>query len=189
MSFEHIQQDGLSVPAREPLQGKVKPSQLPQGPHGRALCRWCQNEVPPNRRTFCSAPCVHEHKLRSSIDYMKNQVFERDAGLCALCNLDCGALLRSTQSLAAAEGEEKAIQALIEKGFNPFRAAQAVQKGAALWDADHIVAVSQGGGGCGLSGMRTLCAPCHKGQTRDLRRALAQGLIPGQMTIWDFMTE
>ena len=135
--------------AREPLQGKVKPSQLPQGPHGRALCRWCQNEVRPKRRTFCGAPCVHEHKLRSSIDYMKNQVFERDAGRCALCDLDCVALLRSTQSLAAAEGEGKALQVLIEKGFNPFRAAQSVQKGAALWDADHIVAVSQGGGGCG----------------------------------------
>ena len=175
--------------AREPLQGKVSPEQLPKGLNGRALCRWCQTEVPPKRRTFCSNSCVHEHKLRSSIDYMKNQVFERDAGKCALCELDCLELLGSALKIAADCGEKVATAMLIQKGFNSFRARRAVLEGAALWDADHISAVSQGGGGCGLSGMRTLCAPCHKGQTRDLRRALAQGLIPGQMTIWDFMTD
>ena len=147
--------------AREPLQGKVKSDQLPKGPHGRALCRWCNTEVPPKRRTFCSDPCVHEHKLRSSIDYMKNQVFEPDAGRCALCDLDCVALLFSAQSFAAQDGSERAIEWLVEQGFNSFRARRAVLEGAALWDADHITAVSQGGGGCGLSGMRTLCAPCH----------------------------
>jgi len=66
---------------------------------------------------------------------------------------------------------------------------RAVTQGAALWDADHILAVSQGGGGCGLSGTRTLCARCHKGETKDLRRNLAQGLRAGQLTIWDFMVE
>jgi hypothetical protein len=34
--------------------------------------------------------------------------------------------------------------------------------GGGLWDADHILAVKDGGGMCGLDNMRTLCIPCHK---------------------------
>lgn len=33
------------------------------------------------------------------------------------------------------------------------------------WDADHIVPVHQGGGGCGLDNYQTLCKPCHKEKT------------------------
>lgn len=37
-----------------------------------------------------------------------------------------------------------------------------------LWDADHIVPVIKGGGGCGLENYRTLCQPCHKKETARL---------------------
>jgi hypothetical protein len=42
-----------------------------------------------------------------------------------------------------------------------------------LWDADHIVPVIEGGGGCGIDNYRTLCVSCHRGETSDLatRRA------------------
>jgi 5-methylcytosine-specific restriction enzyme A len=42
-----------------------------------------------------------------------------------------------------------------------------------LWDADHIVPVVEGGGGCDLSNLRTLCLVCHRKATADLaaRRA------------------
>lgn len=36
------------------------------------------------------------------------------------------------------------------------------------WDVDHIVPVIEGGGQCGLEGLRTLCHPCHKAVTREL---------------------
>lgn len=39
-----------------------------------------------------------------------------------------------------------------------------------LWEADHIVPVVEGGGGCGLEGYRTLCVPCHKTHTAALAR-------------------
>ena len=54
---------------------------LPQGPNGRALCRWCGVEVPKGRRSFCSDDCVHEHKLlahryeRGSVLLTSNLVF------------------------------------------------------------------------------------------------------------------
>lgn len=40
------------------------------------------------------------------------------------------------------------------------------------WQADHIVPVAEGGGGCGLDGYRTLCKPCHKEQTKQLMQRL-----------------
>ena len=42
-----------------------------------------------------------------------------------------------------------------------------------LWDMDHIVPVSEGGGGCGLDNLRTLCLWCHRRETVALKRRLA----------------
>ena len=38
-----------------------------------------------------------------------------------------------------------------------------------LWDADHILPVAEGGGQCDLDNLRTLCLPCHREATRELR--------------------
>jgi len=43
-----------------------------------------------------------------------------------------------------------------------------------LWEADHIVPVSEGGGACGLDNYRTLCLPCHKAETKLLKTRLAK---------------
>jgi 5-methylcytosine-specific restriction endonuclease McrA len=42
------------------------------------------------------------------------------------------------------------------------------------WQADHIVPVVEGGGECGIDNYRTLCTPCHKAVTAELRRRLAE---------------
>lgn len=41
------------------------------------------------------------------------------------------------------------------------------------WEADHIIPVIEGGGGCDFTGYRTLCLSCHKKETAALaaRRA------------------
>lgn len=36
------------------------------------------------------------------------------------------------------------------------------------WEADHIIPVIAGGGGCGLSNLQTLCYDCHKQKTYNL---------------------
>lgn len=41
------------------------------------------------------------------------------------------------------------------------------------WDADHVVPVSEGGGECDLSNLRTLCISCHKTATAELARRRA----------------
>src|SRR5690606_22346474 len=63
-----------------PERGRVDPHTLPRGPNGRALCRRCGTEVSGRRRTFCSDSCVHEWKLRTQGDYLREQVFQRDRG-------------------------------------------------------------------------------------------------------------
>jgi hypothetical protein len=129
--------------------GKVDPEDLPRGPHGRALCRWCQTEVPPRRRSFCGPRCVHEWKLRSQGDYLRQQVFRRDRGRCCGCGLDTQALERRLKPLGKAARE----QALRRLGLS---------NAAALWEAHHVKGVYEGGGACGLDNMRTLCTRCHR---------------------------
>lgn len=42
------------------------------------------------------------------------------------------------------------------------------------WDMDHVVPVVEGGGECGLDGLRSLCRQCHKAETAKLAARLAE---------------
>jgi 5-methylcytosine-specific restriction endonuclease McrA len=50
----------------------------------------------------------------------------------------------------------------------------AYEKTDAAWEMDHIIPVAEGGGSCGLDGLRTLCRSCHRTETAALRKRLAQ---------------
>src|SRR5581483_9528362 len=130
--------------------GWIDRKAIPRGPNGRGLCRWCSLEVPRGRFTFCSAYCVHEWKLRSQPAYLREQVFLRDRGLCAVCRVDTVAALHQ---LRRSRGARR--QALLQHW------AIAQYRRRSLWDADHIVPVIEGGGECDLDNIRTLCLRCH----------------------------
>jgi hypothetical protein len=73
--------------------GRIAARALPKGPAGRPLCRWCELEIlARRRRTFCSDYCVHQHRLRTDPGYLRDQVFARDRGRCALCHADTVAI-------------------------------------------------------------------------------------------------
>ena len=147
--------------------GWVNPKARPTGPNGRPLCRYCEEEIHDRkRRTFCSDRCVTEHRIRTDPGFVRKAVFERDRGVCALCGFDT-------------EEIKPRIKALADHDPNPFgawgRATRTVltELGIPLhrqtyWDADHIVPVVKGGGSCGLDNYRTLCVPCHQGETARL---------------------
>jgi len=173
--------------------GFVDPRTLPRGPHGRALCRRCGIEVPTRRRTFCSDACVHEWRLRSDPGYARRAVERRDRGVCAACGLDTRALERDLRrALAVLTGHvewtrthrtwQDGVQvtrfrrplrrAKRMRGTRPAqRALETLGLGLdrSFWEADHVVAVVEGGGLCGLENLRTLCRPCHKAETFALR--------------------
>jgi 5-methylcytosine-specific restriction protein A len=131
-----------------------------RGAGGRGLCRWCKQEVAGRRRTFCSDPCVHEWRLRSSTSYLRDCVLERDRGVCAICSLDTVRLRRRVMRLPFAKRMAE-LRALQQKGT--------VLRGRKTWwEADHVVPVVEGGDS-NLDNVRTLCIPCHRNVTAELR--------------------
>ena len=140
--------------------GWADKAELEKGPGGRNLCRWCSLEVPAGRLTFCSEFCVEEWKLRSNPGHLRERVFSRDKGVCAICRVDCQAAL---MQLKKSRGTAR-LKLQTEWGVKGNRKS--------LWDADHVVPVVEGGGECDLSNMRTLCLRCHRAQTAALRLRL-----------------
>jgi 5-methylcytosine-specific restriction endonuclease McrA len=141
--------------------GFVDPKDLPKGPNGRNLCRWCGLEVPKVRRTFCSDYCVNEWRLRTDMGYLRDQVLARDKGICAECGIDTEAEWRRIKKLHGKRRRE----ALAKWGLKS-------RSRRSLWDADHIVPVAEGGGECDLENIRTLCLNCHREATAELRSRL-----------------
>lgn len=143
--------------------GRIKPNLLARGPNGLALCRWCDLEIlAKRRRTFCSEYCVHQHRLRTDPGYLRDQVHARDHGVCALCDADTSAIYAA---LKRSRGAAKAA-GLSLYGMKSITARRS------LWDADHILPVAEGGGQCDLDNLRTLCLPCHREVTAQLRLRL-----------------
>jgi 5-methylcytosine-specific restriction endonuclease McrA len=168
-------------------------------------CRWCGGAIPKGRRTFCSAACVHEYRLRSDARYMRDQVYKRDRGACALCGVETEAWERSFKE-AGHQIHRRATALRIAGGVMRWGAIAAAEdrvryrlgrrivairralvehkwmsRNGHTWEADHIVPVIEGGGQCGLDNMRTLCLRCHKRVTAELRARLA-GKKPHQPT-------
>ena len=143
--------------------GRARKEELPTGPNGRALCRWCSLEVPQGRQTFCSDWCVTEWRLRTDPGFVREKTFERDRGVCATCGADTVAawlhLKRSRGSARARLLSQWGLKALNRR---------------TLWDADHIVPVAEGGGECDLENIRTLCLICHRDATKELRARLGK---------------
>jgi 5-methylcytosine-specific restriction enzyme A len=122
---------------------------------GTGQCRWCGRPVPKGRYTFCGEACVGEWKLRTDPGFLREKVFERDRGVCAICGVDTEALRKNKRKL------DYAARRRFEKEWGARRS---------LWDADHVQPVVEGGGECGLANMRTLCLKCHRAVTAELRR-------------------
>lgn len=115
-------------------------SRQKRGADGKKLCKVCESALPPRRSSYCGDECA----LRNNPGWIRQHVYRRDKGVCALCHLDTKTLPRETGWRASTH----------------------------LWEADHIVPVSEGGGLCGLDGYRTLCKPCHGKETGKLRKRL-----------------
>lgn len=139
--------------------GRATRADLAKGEDGRALCRWCNLQVPPRRFTFCSEWCVEEWRIRTDPGHLRRRVLERDAGVCAQCGLDC---LSAMTHLKRLRGLPKAKALAYWK----------LGRRKSLWEADHIIAVAEGGGECDLANLRTLCLRCHRQKTAELQARL-----------------
>lgn len=139
---------------------------------GRPLCRYCGDVVVSPRRSWCSDACVEAAKIACGWSaVIRDAVFRRDRGVCAVSGVDTEALgiqLRRVQEgwrrVRRWVGDPVVMGGLERRGYRRDRT---------LWEADHVVPVAEGGGGCGLQGYRTLCRPCHVRVTAELRARLA----------------
>lgn len=136
---------------------------LPKTENGYTACRWCEGDVLPPKRTMCSPECVHEILIRTNNRYMREFIYNRDKGICSMCNIDTKKIAKTALSL---EGDERK-QYLKEYKITLKRKIWKRKFGGGLWDADHIVAVKDGGGCCGADNIRTLCISCHKTRTAN----------------------
>jgi len=156
------------LPTRKLPGGRARRGDLPVGPNGLPLCRWCDLEIlARRRRTFCSDYCVHQWKLRTDPGYLRDQVFARDRGRCAVCQID---------TVAAYAALKRARGAARAAGLRLY-GMKSIASRRSLWDADHTLAVAEGGGQCELDNLRTLCLLCHRDATLQLRARLREQKI------------
>jgi 5-methylcytosine-specific restriction endonuclease McrA len=122
---------------------------------------------------------VEEFSIASWPAHARMRVEQRDHGVCAKCGRDCAALWTKLDALIhLVYSSEPATK---RRGYRWWKLALRLGLSGgysyclrSLWDADHIVPVVEGGGGCGLDNLRTLCRPCHKEETRALARRRAE---------------
>lgn len=146
-----------------PDAGWVDPEQLPKGPNGRALCRYCQKEVPPGRRTFCGEVCVDAWKIETQPAYAARRVEERDHGVCSICGTDTviERQLARKDPFWYARTDRYAKRPPWPKSTDR-----------RWWEMHHVVPVVLGGGGSPLDKLATACVVCHKKLTKKLVRYL-----------------
>lgn len=145
-------------------------------------CSWCAGILSAASRqakaVYCSQECAEEGRLRRGGMYassrIRDQVFALEGGVCQLCGVDAHAFFLRVKSLPPAQR----LSVLCNANWRLPKTHVALQRllqdptEGSFWQADHIKAVAEGGGGCGIENLRTLCVPCHTSETGKLRGRL-----------------
>ena len=104
---------------------------------------------------------------------LRGWVENRDQGICALCACDTAKALRvmfhvkrHLPDMVGWVRCREAMDDLLQMAGWPRLTSW-------WWEADHIQALAEGGADS-LENMRTLCIPCHRAETGQLKRRLAK---------------
>lgn len=203
----HLGLVAAEVGAVEAVSRQDFPTRPPYADLPRGFCRFCGKAVSGRRSTWCSDECVEAWWwAQGHQGWARQKVFERDRGVCANCGRDVDRLTDLIwRMLAEASPSWGRDDAVIERGrrryerfvrhlarhgwfgqycqqypesavatYSPTR-----QRIPALWEADHIVELADGGPH-ELQNLQTLCRPCHAAKTavsarRRAARARGQG--------------
>lgn len=152
------------------------------------LCAYCGGDLSRAAKargvesTYCSRECAETGRLKRGGMYsssrIREQVFALEGGVCRMCGINAHALYTRMMALQPAER----LNALCNAGWKLPKSAKSLDrllqdpKEGDFWNADHINAVAEGGGGCNLDNLRTLCVPCHSGNLRH-ERMLYRSLV------------
>ncbi len=147
--------------------------EVPAAPPGQ--CRWCGGPKPARRRSWCSDACHDEFLIRWCGGEVIRQVYRRDKGICAVCGIDAEVILDLRRRVARLDTFSNPH--VTREAWGPWARREQ------MWEADHILPVSEGGGCCGLGNYRTLCVVCHNRESGLLRRRLNRRGKPEQMDL------
>ncbi len=163
-------------------------------PDGTNQCVWCGKQRPAGAgwRTWCSDECLTDYKVRAWPAYAARKAYERDLGICATCHVDTDKLKAWINSLPQ-PGQCTLVLPYGRRcryaganlhgsklGRHRHRALTWLGRlwgvklsiNSHLFEVDHIIPVAEGGGGCGLEGLRTLCRRCHRIESAALNNRL-----------------
>lgn len=142
--------------------------QFPIGAPG--TCRFCRGCFSSSAyRNFCGHDCLKLFRMYCTGSGLREAVFDRDKGVCAVCGLDCTALTRRLAKMTPA-GRASLSRRL-----------RIAARSKSYWQADHRVPVREGGGTCGLNNLQTLCVWCHRVKSEaDKRHRAGLGPVPGK---------
>ena len=142
----------------------------------KRACAWCAKPFfgLKGSATYCSHSCAEEGRVRRGGMYssskIREQLFALEHGKCTKCKIDAHALYCKIKALQPAER----LNTLLKANWKLPKSRQSLDRLLMspqehdFWQADHILAVSEGGGSTGLDNIRTLCTPCHQGETEKL---------------------
>lgn len=144
----------------------------------RGHCRGCGGAIEPStrRRTWCSDACVTDALIRKGDPkVVRRELERRDRGVCADCGFDTAQVARVIRYLLRWRVDDLTRATGREAAHWLYRTVTGRTRYGSghLWEADHIVAVVDGGGGCGLDGYATRCIPCHRRKTSALAKRRA----------------
>lgn len=162
---------------------------------GNKQCRECGKERPPGVTwiSWCSHTCVETYKIRAWPAHARKAAAKRDNGVCAKCGCNTIHLFNRLNEIPHLRNgvkpwvygrADRFATASFSRVLGRHRARAFVILGRlwgivlasreSLYDVDHIVPVAEGGGGCGLDNLRTLCLRCHRIETTALAGRLAR---------------
>jgi 5-methylcytosine-specific restriction endonuclease McrA len=136
----------------------------PRDKDAKKLCRNCHGPLKRKGQHNCSPACSEAWAIKTTPALMRRAIFERDHGVCANCRVNTQTQKEEYVRLKYRDEKD---------AFLKMAGVSWTRSYGDWWDADHILPVIEGGGECGLENMRTLCIPCHKKVTRELRRRIA----------------
>jgi len=118
--------------------------------------------------TYCARCGVHVSTVRQRIDDVRERLRERDNGMYPKLptnpdhdSRECAEFRVLTEKWHMALDRRRML-------FRRFLRRIGLSEGdlyKSLWEAHHKEAVKDGGGGCGLEGLETLCRWCHKSES------------------------
>jgi len=143
----------------------------------------------------CSYECDQEWKVRTSGSHIRRVIFELESGVCQICKRDMHEFFLRYRRLPPSDRFQELLRMKFCTNGLDLKSAHILHNPneGHFWQADHILPVSEGGGECDMTNLRTLCTPCHQRETKSLKERLNRKRLAesakGTFDIRSFMTQ